>query len=75
MPASGSCARCKASLIPQGANKRFARGWHTSTPWSPLRVGPSMPAKVAWQWKEAQCPHATGSSTSKSSRLEAFDER
>jgi hypothetical protein len=30
---------------------------------------------VAWKWKEEQCPHATGSSTSKSSRLEAFDEQ
>ena len=35
----------------------------------------SMPANVGWRWKEEQCPHATGFSTSKSSCLEAFDER
>jgi hypothetical protein len=34
-----------------------------------------MPANVAWKWKEEQFPHATGSSTSKSSHLEVFDER
>jgi hypothetical protein len=30
---------------------------------------------VASKWKEEQSPHETGSSISKSSRLEAFDER
>src|SRR5262249_2208982 len=34
-----------------------------------------MPANVASKWKEEQSQHETGSSTSKSSRLEAFDER
>ena len=63
------------TIIPKGANKRFLRGWHTSTTWYPISVGPSMPDNAAWKWKEEQCPHATGSSTSKSSRLEAFDER
>src|SRR6266481_2732128 len=58
-----------------GANRRFSRDSHTCTTWSPTSVAPSTLANVVWKSKEGKSRHATGCSISKSSRLEAFDER
>jgi hypothetical protein len=40
-----------------------------------ISVGPGTPANVAWKSKEETFQHATSGSISKSSPLEAFDER
>ena len=60
---------------PKGATRRFCAGWPICTIWCPTSVAPSMPGSVGWKSKEEQSQHATGSSTCKSSRREAFDKR
>ena len=59
---------------PKGSQQAFLRGWRICTTWSPISAVLSMPGNVGWKWKEEQSQHATGSSTSRFSPPEAFDE-
>jgi hypothetical protein len=60
---------------PQKASRRSCEGSPIYTTSCPTNGALSMPANVGWKWKAEQSQHATGSSTSKSSPREAFDER
>jgi hypothetical protein len=57
-----------------GANRRFTRDSRTCTTSSRINVEPSTRASVAWKWQAGEYRPTTGSSTSKSSPQEAFDE-
>ena len=60
---------------PKGNQQAFCAGSPICTTWSPISGALSMPANVVWKSKEEPSQHATGSSTCKSSRQEAFNER
>jgi hypothetical protein len=60
---------------PKGSQQAFLGGSPICTTWCPTNGVRSMSANVGWKSKEAQSQHATGSSTCKSSRREAFDKR
>jgi hypothetical protein len=57
------------------ASRRFSRGSRTCITSSPINVGPSTLASVAWKWKADVYRPATGSSMSKSAPLAGFAER
>ena len=60
---------------PKGSQQAFLRGLAHLYNLVPYQIVPNMPGRVGWRWKAAQSPHGISSSISKSSRLEAFDER
>jgi hypothetical protein len=65
----------KTSALQVVQGRLFGMGQRTSITWSPISVGLSMPASVAWKWKAGAYPHQTGCSTCKSSPRAVFDER
>src|SRR5215475_14959103 len=63
------------TITPKGANRHFCAGWPICTTWPRISVELSMPVSVVWKWKADEYPPQTGSSISRSSPQEAFDEQ
>jgi hypothetical protein len=59
---------------PGGSQQAFLTGLAHLYNLCPISVGLSMPGNAEWKWKAGEYLPRTGSSTSKSSPLEAFDE-